>query len=157
MDTPTVPVPIIDSFDSGFIVKNFVIRNDSSLAFKLRGDLVKEYSVSTTSEKMIIDLVVTAYIRYLECSRLYSSLLEPVTKNSYDEDEDDEEGETWTYTYNQLKTNTIKELGKQIGMAHQQYITSLTFLKELKRPSINVNIKTKQAFVAENQQFNKNA
>lgn len=158
MPDPTPPTQYKpgDTILNGFITKNFILEADSNLALKLREELVNEYGVATVSENMILDMVVTAYIRYLECTRLYTRLLEPDKQYKYNEETEEEET-YWTYSYTQPKTNQLEAMGRQMNIAYQQYLSGLTYLREFKRPPINVNIKTKQAFVAENQQFNKNA
>ena len=45
-------------------------------------------------------------------------------------------------------------ISKELDRAHRQYITTLTLLQQIKQPSIKVNVKTKNAYIAENQQIN---
>lgn len=146
-----------DTIVNGFITKNFILESDSKLALMLREKLVDEYKVTTISENMVLDMVVTAYIRYLECSRLYTGLLESEKQYTYNEETEEEDETGWVYHYTESKTAQLEAMGRQMNIAYQQYLSGLTFLREFKRPPIKVNIKTKQAFVAQNQQFNKNA
>jgi len=62
-----------------------------------------------------------------------------------------------TFGFNQPRINMMKELGKQVDSANRQYISTLTLLREMKQPQINIKVQSKQAFVDQNQQFNKNA
>jgi len=62
-----------------------------------------------------------------------------------------------TFGFNQPRINMMKELGKQVDSANRQYISTLTLLREMKQPQINIKVQSKQAFVGQNQQFNKNA
>lgn len=146
------------TIDNGYIVQSSVQAFDSELALKIRQNLMEEYRISSNAESMIIDLAVSAYIRHLECSRVYTNLLgECKIVHEENDDGEIEKKATFSYSFDQLKINLLKEMGKQVNMAEQQYLTLISFLNESRRPPIKVNIKTDQAFVAENQQFNKNA
>lgn len=109
---------------------------------KLRKQLITEHQANTASEFMLIDLAISAYFRGLHSARIYSCMAQNNDK---------------TITYNQLRINMMKELNKQIDNANRQYISVLTLLKEMKQPQINIKVQSKQAFVGQNQQFNKNA
>ena len=47
-------------------------------------------------------------------------------------------------------------LWKELDRANRNYIMSLNNLLEIKRPQMNINIKTKNAYIWQNQQFNNN-
>ena len=47
-------------------------------------------------------------------------------------------------------------ISKELDRANRQFITALTTLKQIKAPSLEINVKTKAAFVAQNQQLNVN-
>jgi len=109
---------------------------------KLRNALIKEHQATSVSETMIIDLMINAYFRALHISSIYSHIaveVSNITKTS------------------QLKVNTLKELGKQVEFANKQFASLLTMIREMKRPAINIKVNSKQAFVGQNQQFNKSA
>jgi len=57
----------------------------------------------------------------------------------------------WT---DKQRVNLIKELNKQIDIANQQLISSLNYLKETNPQLPNIKVQTKNAFIAQNQQFN---
>ena len=44
--------------------------------------------------------------------------------------------------------------GKEIERASRQYLATISTLKQLKNPPIEINVKAKTAFVGQNQQFN---
>ncbi|MGH7246412.1 MAG: hypothetical protein ACREGI_05790 [Candidatus Levyibacteriota bacterium] len=133
----------MDDIARGFFVENTVHPSQHKYVQILRIRLVKEYKVQTVSEGMLLDLAISAYFRGLQCSMLYNHhILEA-------------DGKTTSYT--QLKLNAIKELGKQVEQANRQFLSTLATLREMKRPPVNIKIHSNQAFVAENQQFNKNA
>jgi hypothetical protein len=50
----------------------------------------------------------------------------------------------------------IANLSKQIDRANRQYISALLTLKQLKSPNVEMNIKTNNAFISNNQQINVN-
>lgn len=43
---------------------------------------------------------------------------------------------------------------KEVDRSHRQFISAIETLKLMRQPSLRVNIKTNNAFVGENQQFN---
>lgn len=111
-------------------------------AIKLREALIDEHQAKSVSETMIIDLMINAYFRGLHISSIYSHLAVDASD---------------TAKTSQLKVNTLKELGKQIEFANKQFASLLTMIREMKRPPINIKVNSKQAFVGQNQQFNKNS
>jgi len=54
------------------------------------------------------------------------------------------------------RTNHLSVMSKQLDQANRQFITALTTLKQIKMPSLAISVKTKAAFVAQNQQLNIN-
>lgn len=107
-----------------------------------RTKLILEYKAVTLSEKLTIDLILSAYFRVLRSSSIYHLLLE------------DEHGKSTTSIE---RNRLLKELNKQIEMGTKQYTYLLAVLREAKNPPISVKIKTDNAFIGANQQFNKNA
>lgn len=132
----------IDGVFNGRFVETTVSSGHITSVTKLRQKLIIEYNAQSVSEMMIIDMSINAYFRSLHISQLYSALIM------------DKDG---SISYNQLKINILKELTKHIESANRQFMSSLSMLKEMKRPAINVKVHSKQAFIAQNQQFNKNA
>ncbi|MGB9726697.1 MAG: hypothetical protein ACPLXB_01210 [Minisyncoccia bacterium] len=108
---------------------------------KIRHDIVKECSCETSLELMLTDRIVASYWRAMRCDMIFNRVIE------------NEDGE---FSFDQLKVNILKELNKGIELADRQLNTNIVLLKELKQPSLNVNVKTKTAFVAQNQQLNIN-
>lgn len=133
---------LINGVINGKVVEGSVNDWHQKHVIKLRNQIVAEYQANSPSEFMIVDLAINAYFRSLHTSRIYSCLAR------------DKDG---TVNYTQLKINMMKELGKQVEGANRQFISALTLLKEMKRPPINIKVQSKQAFVGQNQQFNKNA
>lgn len=133
---------LVNGVVNGKVVEGSVNNGHQNQVMELRKQFVAEYQANTVSELMIIDMAINAYFRSLHTSRIYSCLSQ---KND------------GTFEYSQLKINFMKELGKQIDSANKQFISTITLLKEIKRPPINIKVNSKQAFVGQNLQFNKNS
>jgi hypothetical protein len=132
---------MIDGVVNGSVVEGSVNINHRQQVLRLREDLIKEFKADSVSELMVIDMVINAYFRTIHTTSVYNSFL--LAKNG-------------SISYDQTKINMIKELGKQIELANKQFLSTLTILKEMKQPPINIKV-SGQAFVGQNQQFNKNA
>lgn len=115
---------------------------DQKSLIHIKKKLVEEFKVSTTSELLVLDLACNAYLRSLRTSRIYNILLQTADVVEWKSQE---------------KINFIKEASKSIDMANRQFLTALTYLKEIHQPPIKVKVQTNQAFIGQNQQFNKNA
>jgi len=90
---------------------------------------------------MIADSIVTSYWRIIKNERQINMLMQK---------KDD------GFSYDQLKINVIKELNRDVDLANRRLNMNIVMLKEIKQPAMKVNIKTNNAFVSENQQFNNN-
>jgi hypothetical protein len=100
-------------------------------------DLIAEYNCKTPSEKSTAQLVANAHVRVLEYSR--------------------------TMEYCRSSTEVTSEtngywaiISKELDRANRQYISALIILKQLKTPNFQINVMTKNAFLAQNQQVNSN-
>ena len=108
------------------------------LAIEFSRQLIKEFDCKTPSEKALAQIVVNAYLRVIDASRRHNNCLEAA---QYLSDE---------------RTKYLAVASKQLDRANRQFITALTTLKQIKTPSFEINVKTKAAFVAQNQQLNIN-
>lgn len=133
----------ITAVEKGKYVRASVHSIDQDYVLKLRQQLVNEHKVVSASEMLVVDIAVNSYFRSLRSSVICINLIQ------------NQAGAV--LSPEQTRTNLIKELNKQIEMANRQFMTALTFLKELRQPPIKVSVQAKQAFVGQNQQFNKNA
>lgn len=106
-----------------------------SLAIEFANNLIKEFKVHNENEKAIVHMIVTSYIRCMVLSEEITKILEDgkISEN-----------------INKFYATTSKDLDR----AHRQFTSALTLLKELKSPTIQVNVKTNTAFIAQNQQLN---
>lgn len=121
--------------ETGFMLMKSVDKQYYSLALQIRRDLQEEFACKTTSEKMLVDLAVNSFIRNL----CYS----------------DKMGQIQGHIGNEYN-NYRNYFSKEIDRAHRQFISIIETLKFMKQPTMKVNIKTNNAFLAEKQQFNNN-
>lgn len=143
LHTELTQIAKITAIQKGKYIRSSVHSLDQDYVIDLRQKLVDEYKAYSTSEMLIVDLALNAYFRSMRCSSIYIAFVQNsngTVRNN-----------------NQLHLNMMKELSKQIEIANRQFQTSITLLKELKQPPIKVKVHAKEAFVAQNQQFNKNA
>ncbi len=112
--------------------------NYSPLAIEFANNLNKEYDCKMPSEKALSQVIVNAYIRLLDDTRRFNICIEA--------------GEYLS----ENRTKHLAMLSKQIDRANRQFISALSALKQFKSPMIQINVKTHNAFVAQNQQLNAN-
>jgi len=106
------------------------------LAVEFARQLFEEYDCQTASEKALAQLAVNAYVRTLECSSILKSCMKGTIAAEI--------------------TGYYSMLSKELDRANRQFITAITTLKQMKVPQLKVNVKAKNAFVAQNQQINQN-
>jgi len=97
--------------------------------------IIYENDCKKTEEKMLAEVIVSAFIKILDNSRRLT--------NEYN-----------CVNITPNRNNYIAILSKQVDRANRQYLGALMSLKQLKSPSINMSIKTNNAFVSNNQQIN---
>ena len=121
------------SSETGFMLMKSVGEEYRSLALQMKRDLQEEFDCKTVSERMLVDLMVNSYIKKLR----YSDKMEHNQK------------------YIGHKYDSYRNyLSKEIDRSYRQFTSSLEILRFLRQPAIKVSIKTNNAFVGENQQFN---
>lgn len=107
------------------------------MANELCSQVIKEYTCTTHAEIMLAEVIVNAFIRTVDASRELTEARVAaggsITEN---------------------RTKYIAVLSKQHDRANRQFLNSLMILKQLKAPTIEMNIRTKNTFVAQNQQIN---
>lgn len=111
------------------------------LAREFSKQLIKDYDCSTHAEKALAEIITNSYIRIIDNSRrLNNDLGNP----------------NGGHPINENRTKYLAMISKQIDRANRQFLNALITLKQLKAPNIEMNIKTKNTFVAQNQQINAN-
>lgn len=121
------------SSETGYMLMKAVNEEYRGLALQMKRDLQEEFSCKSFSEKMLVDLMVNAYIKKLR----YSDKMEH------------------NQQYIGHKYDSYRcYLSKEIDRAYRQFLSALETLKAMKQPAMKVSIKTSTAYVGENQQFN---
>jgi hypothetical protein len=107
----------------------------------LKNRVIKDYGCQSILEIMLAGRIATLYWRMTQWERWLDSLF------GHGDD-------VYCYFHQNENVSAVREFSKGIESAHRQWISSIALLKELKRPSLNLQIKTKGAFIAQNQQIN---
>ncbi|MCX6717257.1 MAG: hypothetical protein NTU76_01090 [Candidatus Taylorbacteria bacterium] len=130
-------VSLAFSLDSGHTLMESVGERHRGLALQLKKEFEKEFDCKSSSEKALIDMLVSSYItKMTDLKRLESN----------------KQSEFLSHEMNGF----LSLLSKDADRAHRQFISTIETLKSIKQPALNVNVKTNNAFIGENQQFNQN-
>jgi len=105
------------------------------LVLELVRRIEKEYDCQTTSEVMLAETIALSHARALELSSKLR-VLKDIEYLSHE------------------KNGYYGLIAKEIDRAHRRMTHSLSLLKQMKQPALEVNIKSKNTFLAQNQQFN---
>src|SRR3989338_2167513 len=97
-----------------------------------------EYDCKTPSEKALAETIASAYVRTLDTSRELRARRSQIDNS---------------FALGQ-KTEYCKMLSTELDRANRHFTNPLLTLKQLKSPLLEVNVKAKNAFIAQNQQFN---
>jgi len=125
------------SLDTGHILIESILEDYRGLAFQMKMDLHKEFDCKTASEKAMVDLAVSSYIRHIFLSK----------KLTYNQ--------SFESYYHEIN-GYFNVISKEIDRAHRQFITAIESLRVMKQPALKVSVKTNNAFIGEKQQFNNN-
>lgn len=106
-----------------------------TLMIEVINQLIAEYDCRTATEKMLAQTAGWAYCRMIE----YSYKFNGVTRQEFISHE---------------KNGLYSLLSKEVDRATRQYLTAINTLRHLRQSPLNVTLKTKNAFVAQNQQVN---
>ena len=121
--------------ETHYALAEIVNKRHQPLVIEVARQIEKEYDCKTASEKILVQLIAGTYGKIID----YSSML---NSNIYDLGVSNEKN-----AYNAM-------LSKELDRAHRQLITALTTLRQIKNPPLELNVKAKTAFVAQNQQIN---
>jgi hypothetical protein len=105
---------------------------------ELTNNIIDEYSCDTTAEKSLCEIVANSYWKVMQLSKKYTNVM---IAGEYLSDE---------------RTRYLAMLWKELDRANRHYFTSLNMLIEMKKPQMNINVKTKNAYFSQNQQINNN-
>ncbi len=98
-------------------------------------EIIKDYSCVNSIEKALAEVIANAYVRIIDNSQRLNNMLNDTELS-------------------QNRNIYIANLSKQIDRANRQYISAIMTLKQMKSPSVELNIRTNTAFISENQQIN---
>lgn len=127
-------LPII-ALDTHHFIAEIVSERYRPFAITFTNQLIEEYQCKTPSEKALAQNIAGAYVRILELSNSTTSM-------------------TRADTISQTKNGLYAVLSKELDRAQRHFTSSLLVLKQMKSPSLEVNIKARTAFIAHNQQVN---
>lgn len=105
---------------------------------ELTNNLIEEYNCNTTLEKSLCEIIWNSYWKTLQLSKKFTNVMI-----------------TWEYITNE-RTKFLSMLSMELDRANRNYLNAVNNLIELKKPQMNINIKTKNAYIWQNQQFNNN-
>jgi len=119
-------------FENGISIIDVVEERYRGMMIELKNNIIKEYNCKTYSEIALVDLAINAYSRNLTLSRYL------INTNAM--------GHTTA-----LLNNYLSVISKEIDRANRHFITALETLRQFKQPELTVNVRTKNAFIAQNQ------
>ena len=127
-------MPIV-ALDTHYFAAESVSERYRSFMMQFANDITQEYQCKTPSEKALAESIAMSYGRILELSSAFNNSQHIEFLSSQ-------------------KNGYYGMIAKELDRAHRQFTSSMMVLKQLKSPSLEVNIKAKTAFVAQNQQVN---
>lgn len=122
--------------DTHMPIAQSVGKHHSTFLMQVVKSIEKEYDCKTPSEKALAELAASAYLRVVQFSRKLNIMT-------------DEPGNLF-----HEKVQLLCLFSKELDRAHRQYTNAILTLKQIKSPTLEVNVKAKNAFVGQNQQFN---
>ena len=129
-------VAIALGFENDYALSVTLGTKHAGLGIELRRQLIKDFQCSTHADKVLVDTVVCAYVRYMTCVESFQSYLNDVNFLSHEQ------------------TQFIGVLSKEMERANRQMLTAYQMLVNRKQPPLQVQINMKNAFLANNQQIN---
>ena len=117
---------LMESFDERF----------RSGAKEICKQFIRDLDCKTDVEKIMAETAAIGFIRYLDASRRLNNCL---STDNY---------------LSTVRTGYMAMLSKERDRAHRQYLSTVATIKQLKAPTIEMNIKANTAFVSQNQQIN---
>lgn len=105
------------------------------VSLKSRDNLIKEYDIKTTSEKILLDMGLQGYARYFGFQAIISTILD-------------------NKPFNEETALIIERLQRLSDSALNRFTSSLETIRSMKLIPIKVNINNSQINVGNNQQIN---
>jgi len=128
----------LDTFSYNHInLANAVPSSMCTSIIELANNLIEEYSCETTLEKTLCEIIANSYWKIMSVSESLKSSLD------------------FKYFSNE-RNSFLNILSKELDRENRNYLTALNNLLEIKRPKMNIKVKTKNAYFSQTQQFNNN-
>lgn len=121
------------SLQTNYHMIDSIDKNLRSMGIEMAKDLTKQYEIKTVQDKAYLQLAINAFCRFLSNSMQF---------------------ETWKkHEFNSHeRVSYMSMLSKDTDKAMRQFHSIIQYFEAKEQPSLTVNIKTKNAFVAQNQQ-----
>jgi hypothetical protein len=126
-------------FENDYTLIETVSEKYRGMAIELRRQLIKDFDCKTYGEKVLVDGVVSGYMRNLQCARSFNICITNIHQGN---------GTT------ALGNNFLSVMSKEMDRANRHMLTAYQMLINLKRPPINVQVNAHKAYVAAQQQVN---
>jgi hypothetical protein len=122
-------------FENDYTLVETVNEKYRGMAIELRRQLIKDFDCKTYAEKVLVDSVVSGYMRTIQCAKSFNNISHDDYLSGY-------------------KNQYMATMSKELDRAQRQLMAAYQMLVNLKRPPLTVQVKAKTAFVAQNQQLN---
>ncbi len=124
----------IFGLDTGYTVAFCHKKEYRPMAIQFARDIIKEYQCTTSIEKAMANNIALSYTKIIQYSRILSQC-------------------SSSESVNKLSIQYCYLISKEIDRANRQFNSSLSLLQQIKSPSIDIKIQSKNAFVSEKQEF----
>jgi hypothetical protein len=122
-------------FENDYVMVETVDDKYRGMAIEMRRQLIKDFDCKTYAEKVLVDTIVSGYVRTIRCAKSFNNCTHDEFLSSY-------------------KNQYMGNISKEMDRAQRQLMAAYQMLINLKRPPLKVQVKAKTAFVAQNQQLN---
>ena len=104
---------------------------------KAMDHFMKEYMCATPTEKMLAERIASAWVELAGYREVFNVWMASAERRS-----------------SPINGKDLDALSRHIDRTHRQMLATITTLRQLKQPQLQVNVIAKNAFVAQNQQIN---
>ena len=124
---------VSSSLDNGYLLMKSMDEKISPMAFEMLDELKNQYKIETVQDKAYLQLCVSAFCRYQIDMIKYESV-------------------SARENLSRTELDHINILLKDVDRAFRQFESAIRYFDSRNKPSINLNIKMGDAFIAQNQQ-----
>lgn len=127
-------LPIV-TLETHYSLARAVMEDLRPFIIEFSNQLYVEYECKTPTEKALAETIAAAYVRIIQSTQV-------MTRQSRDEH------------CSLISNGFYKVASQELDRANRHFINAVATLKQLKSPSMNIQVKATNAFVAQNQQVN---